>query len=133
MNELETILALKTQTQEEIRRMQEKLKALEVVERMVRDSNSPANVVEIQPKIYKDMKQDAAIQDVLRKATRALTAAEITDALKRGGFGFRSANPRNSVYVTLKTNRKGYYEAGKRGKKATFKLTPHHIEVNVAN
>ena len=123
MHELERVLGLKRQQQEVIKTAQEKLHALELVERMLTDDRVPqVQAEQIPPKLYNQMKQDAAIQDVLERAGVWMTAAQITDALQRGGFRFTADDPRGSVYAALKQNRKGLYATKKEGQNVVFGL-----------
>jgi hypothetical protein len=123
MDELQRILRLKRQHQEQLKIIQEKLHAIEVVERMLRDDRAPlAQAEQIPPKRYSGMKQDAAIQDALENAGGPMTAAQIADNLERGGFGFKSKEPKGPVYAALKQNRKGLYTAKKEGQSVLFGL-----------
>lgn len=122
MDELQTILGLKAQVGEDIRRAEAKLKALDLVEKMIRESKQPGAVIPIQPKLYASMKQDEAISDVLKTAGRKLTAREVAEALQRGGFKFKTDNPSNSVYATMKGNEKGFYTSEKVGGRTMFGL-----------
>ena len=122
MDELQTILALKGQVTEDIRKSEAKLKALEIVEKMIRESKEPSAVISIQPKLYANMKQDEAICDVLRSAGRKLTAREVAEALQRGGFKFKTDEPSNSVFATMNVNEKGLYSSEKVGSRRMFGL-----------
>src|SRR3989442_16001325 len=102
MNELQGIAALEIQVKQEIKKAEEKLRALELVKKMMRDSKHPSNGVPVESGAYKKMKQRAAIQDVLRRAGKKLSAAEVAEALRSGGYKFKSKEPNNSIYVTLK-------------------------------
>jgi hypothetical protein len=122
MDELQTILGLKAQVSEDIRRAESKLRALEIVEKMIRDSKQPGAVIPIQPKLYASMRQDDAIRDVLKTAAHKLTAREVAEALQRGGFKFKTDNPTNSLFATMNTNRKGLYTSEKVGSQRVFGL-----------
>ena len=122
MDELQTILGLKEQVSEDIRRAESKLKALETVEKMIRESKQPGALIPIQPKLYASMKQNEAICDVLKTAARKMTAREVAEALQRGGFKFKTDDPSNSVYATMKTNEKGFYASEKVGGRTMFGL-----------
>jgi len=132
MSELTRILDLKAQAQIELKQAQEKIKALEFVEKMLRDAEHTSNVVEIQPSIYKKLKQEVAVRDVLTRAGKALTASEIADALRCGGFQFTSKDLANSLYATMKKNAKGLYFCEKKGNRTVFGLA-RKLEVNIAN
>ncbi len=121
MHELQTIIRLKSQVSDEIEKARAKLKALEVVEKMIRDSKA-SNVITIQPKAYSNMKQEPALKLVLEAAGKKLSASEIAERMKQGGFKFRSGNPSNSLYVTMKKNAKGLYVSEKDGKRTVFGL-----------
>jgi len=129
MDELQRLLTLKSEVKDEIRRGEEKLKALEIVEKMMREASERANVVPLQSKQYKNVKQDEAIQDVLRRAPRKLTSKEISDALQRGGYEFDSKKPQESVYSTLHVNSKGLYIKEKVGSTAVFGLAEQKPKV----
>ncbi|MGH9425183.1 MAG: hypothetical protein ACRD2L_02600 [Terriglobia bacterium] len=133
MDELQTILALKSQVQDDIRKLQDKLRALEVVEKMIRDSKQPGAIVPVAPKTYSDMKQDDAIRHALKAAGRKLTATEIADALRRGGFKFESANPSNSIFATMKKNAKRLYASEKFGKRTVFGLAEESQKAEAGN
>lgn len=133
MDELQTIIALKVQVHDDIRKLEDKLKALEVVEKMVRDSKQPGSVVPVVPKAYSNMKQDKAICHVLRNTSRKLGSDEVADALQRGGFKFTSKKPANSIYVTMKKNAKGLYVSEKKGKRTVFGLSEEEIKVEAGN
>jgi hypothetical protein len=133
MDELQTILALKSQVQDDMRKLQDKLRALEVVEKMIRDSKQPGAIVPIPPKTYPDMKQDDAIRHALRTAGRKLTATEIADALQRGSFKFQSENPSNSIFATMKKNAKGLYVSEKLGKRTVFGLAEERPKAEAGN
>jgi hypothetical protein len=122
MDELQTILALKAQVTEDIRKSEAKLRALEIVEKMIRESKETLAVISIQPKLYANMKQDEAICGVLKTAGRKLTAREVAEALQRGGFKFKTDKPDNSVYATMNTNEKGLYSSEKVGSRRVFGL-----------
>jgi len=133
MDELQTILALKIQVQDDVKRLQDKLKALEVVEKMIRDSKQPGSVIPVPAKTYSDVKQDDAICHVLKRAGRRLAASEIADALQRGGFKFESDNPPNSVYATMKKNAKRLYVWEKFGKRTLFGLAEQEAKSEARN
>ncbi len=68
------------------------------------------------------MKQQEAIQDVLEKASRPLTAAAIASALERGGYPFESKEPKGPVYAGLKKNLKTLYFTKRDGANVVFGL-----------
>ena len=124
MDELKTIELLRRQARERISLAQEELGALEVVERLIRQRAAQPAVNQIAPKAYKGMMQEQAIQEFLdRDVNYYRTAAEVTEALQRGGFPFSGKNPRDSVYQTLKQNRKGAFASKRDGQQIKFGLT----------
>jgi len=123
VDDLKTIELLKRQARERISLAQEELEALEVVERLIRQRGVQPLAEQIAPKAYKGMLQEDAIKEYLdRDAGHFKTAAEVTDALRRGGFPFTSKDPRSSVYQTLKQNRKGAFATQKEGQEVSFGL-----------
>jgi hypothetical protein len=131
MDELQAILNLKAQAREELRRAEEKLRALEVVESMIRESKQPSSTIPVQPKMFSGVKQEEAILHALRLAGRKLTAGEIAQALERGGFKFDTDDPSNSIYATMKKNQKGLYAIEKIGKRTYFGLVEPPKSVKV--
>jgi hypothetical protein len=130
VDELKTIELLKRQARErialkerELSAVQQELTALEVVERLMKQQGVDPSVDHIAPKLYKEMTQEDALQEYLDRSPRQYrTAADATHALRRGGFPFQAKDPRNSVYQTLKQNRKGAFASKKEGTQIVFGL-----------
>lgn len=130
MDELKTIDVLKRQARErialkeqELAVAQQEVAALEVVERLMKQRGVEPSVDHIAPKLYREMTQEGALQEYLdRSPGQYRTAADATDALKRGGFPFQAKDPRNSIYQTLKQNRKGAFASRKEGTQIVFGL-----------
>jgi hypothetical protein len=131
MSELAGIMELKAQAYIKQKQLAEEIKALEMVERMLRAKEDSPKVVNIQPSIYRKLKQEAAVRDVLTRAGKALTTSQIADALKEGGFLFTSKNLANSLYATMKKNSKGLYFCEKIGGSTVFGLA-QKVEANIA-
>jgi hypothetical protein len=102
MHDLQTILSMKREVSDRIKKAQEELHALEVVERMMCERAGPNSAKEIQPKQYRTLTQHQAIGDVLEKAGGPLTAADIAERLQRGGYPFKSKDPKGPIYAALK-------------------------------
>jgi hypothetical protein len=130
VDELKTIDVLKRQARErialkeqELAVAQQEVAALEVVERLMKQRGVEPSVDHIAPKLYREMTQEGALQEYLdRSPGQYRTAADATDALKRGGFPFQAKDPRNSIYQTLKQNRKGAFASRKEGTQIVFGL-----------
>ena len=122
MDDFQAISTLKRQVKELINRYQQELHALELVERMLMERRQPGAADQTSKKVYRGMKQNEAIQDVLEKAGGPMTAAAIADALERGGFPFKSKDPKGPVYAALKQSRQGLYFSKKDGQNVKFGL-----------
>ena len=129
MDELQKLISLKrrahervTQRQEELRAAQEELRAIEITERLMKEQGNFGDELPIQPKLYKSMKQDDSVQDVLEKSHQPMTARQIATALQRGGFPFSTKNPKDTVYQALKANRKGLFSRKEEGQDLKFGL-----------
>jgi hypothetical protein len=130
VDDLKTIDILKRQAREriaakeqELAVAQQELAALEVVERLMKQRGIEPTADHIAPRLYKEMTQEGALQEYLERTPgQYRTAADATDALTRGGFPFQASDPRNSVYQTLKQNRKRAFASKKEGTQIMFGL-----------
>jgi hypothetical protein len=115
MDELLKVEGLMRQVRERLARDQEELHALEIVADLLRKQDDHGDdAAPVQSKNYETMNQDDAMEDVLEKAHRLMTAKEITQWLQSGRFPLNGNNPRDTVYQALKLNRKGKFSPGKK-------------------
>jgi ferritin-like metal-binding protein YciE len=96
-------------TEEEIRRLsvllrdyRKQLRLLRPAEKLASDYDLQSLEEEIDCRVYATMTQEEAVLDVLKRAgEKVLNPRSITATLKDGGYGFRTEDPLNSVYVLL--------------------------------
>ena len=88
--------------------VEQRLSAIKLVEEMVAEAGQSA---ELNP--YRQLTQEQAMREALRKAGQALNSTELAEALRRGGYPFKTKEPANTIVVAANLNRNGYFTTAK--------------------
>lgn len=88
--------------------VQRQLEALDLVEAMATEAERTPDRYP-----YREMSQEDAMRTALIKAGQSMNSTELAEALKQGGYPFRSTNPANAIVVAANTNRNGYFTTNK--------------------
>ena len=62
------------------------------------------------------------MRSALVKAAQPMNSTELAQALRLGGYPFRSTNPANAILVAANTNRNGYFVTEKEGNRTLIAL-----------
>lgn len=78
---------------------------------------------------YRTLTQEQAMKLALRKAEQSMNSTELAEALRLGGYPFRSANPTNSIVVAANNNRSGCFSTARDGNRTLIGLKEWGLEV----